>query len=283
VVTLLQHDDAAVRGAAAAALEALGPAAAKAVPGLSRLLFDRWAAEKNAAVREALMRLLEARLAMLGPAEMNELLPLLRHPDPAVIRKGLKVVQDRKEEAAAVSAEVGALLRHDDAAVRGAALAALAAVGPAAGKALPGMFEVLDQTPKSERTPLALTVAAIIDVKDGKSVERLLPVLVDGLRPESLRRHGARSEAQINGALRRMGQPAVDRILAILDPNTRGIEEINYRKNLYNALAGLGPQCRSKDNHEKLKDLRDQELTKKYPDVIAAAGRAVGAMAPPGR
>jgi HEAT repeat protein len=280
VAALLEHDAAAVRGAAVAALEALGPAAPRAVPRLSRLLLDRRVAETDAGVRQALARLLETRLAALKPEEMIELRPLLRHKDPALIQVGLKVVQDRKEDAAAVAPEVAVLLEHDNARVRETALAALKALGPGARKALPQLFEVLDQMPRKERTFLVLIVAGILDVKDAKSVERLVPFLLGGLHPEALQAQGGETETAIHKVLGEIGQPAVAGIFAILDPDSRGKDEINYRKNLYNALAGLGRQCRSEDNHQRLRELRDQELKKKYSDVIDAAGRALAAMNP---
>jgi hypothetical protein len=280
VAGLLRHDDAAVRGAAVAALGALGPAAAKALPRLTQLQLDRRAAEKDPAVQQALDRLLASRLAALRPEEMTELLPLFRHKDPEMVLAGLKVVQDRKEDAAAVAGEVAGLLQHDGEEVRAATLAALEALGPSAQKALPRLFEVLGKTPKRENTPLALLVSRIVDVKDFGNVQRLVPFLLDGLHPESLRGQGEKTEPTINGILREIGQPAVDGILAVLDPDTRGQDEINYRTKLYNALAGLGPQCKSKDNYEALRVLRNRELKKKYPDVIEAAGRALAAMDP---
>jgi succinate dehydrogenase flavin-adding protein (antitoxin of CptAB toxin-antitoxin module) len=280
VAALLEHDDAAVRGAAAAALEALGPAASKALPGLTRLLLDRRAAEKDPAVRKALAGLLDTRLAALKPEEMTELRPLLRHKDPALVQVGLKIVGERKGDAATVADEVAALLEHDDGGVRKAALADLEALGPAARKALPRLYEILDNTPKHERTSLALTASRIVDFKDAESMRRLVPHLVAGLHPASLQNKGWKTEAAIDEVLLKIGQPAVEAIFAVLNPETRGKDEINYRKNLYDALAGLGPRCRSEDNYQRLRELRNREIAKKYTDVIEAAGRAVAAMAP---
>jgi hypothetical protein len=280
VARLLEHDDAEVRGAAVAALEAMGPAAQKALPRLFPLLLERLAAEKDPAVRESLSRLFEARLATLKPEQMTKLLPLLQHRDPEIVRLGLKVVRDRKEDAADVAGEVAKLLEHDDAGVRGAALAALQSLGLAARKALPKVFEILDQTPRRERTSLALATAGLIDFKDRENVKRLVPFLVDGLHPEALQAQGEDTEAAINRVLLKIGQPAVEGIFAALDPNSRGKDNINFRKNLYNALTGLGPSCRSRAHCEKLRMLRNKEVEKKYRDVIEAAQTAYAAMTP---
>jgi hypothetical protein len=280
VAALLEHDDATVRGAAVAALEALGPAAPKVLPKLTRLLLDRRAAEKDGAVRQALAGLLDARLAALRPDEMAELVPVLRHKDPEIVQAGLRVVRDRKEDAADVAVEVAALLEHDDDGVRAAARATMDVLGPAARKALPRLFEVLRKTPKYEGTSLALTVSRIVDFKDAEGVRRLVPFLVAGLHPTSLRDQGEKTEAVINGLLRKIGQPAVDGIFAVLDPKTRGRDEFQYRVNLYDALAGLGPRCKSEENYETLRELRNRELKKKYQDIIDAAGRALAAMNP---
>ncbi len=284
VADLLRHDDAAVRGAAVAALEALGPAASKALPGLSRLLLNRRRAETDPGIRQALAGLLEARLARLKPEEMTELLPLLGHKDPEIVQVGLRIVRDRKEDAAGVAAEVAAVLEHDDAALRGAAVSALESLGPAAQKALPKLFEILKEMPKYQRTSLAFTVSRIVDFKDSENVQRLVPFLVESLHPESLRDQGEKNETRINDVLRKIGQPAVDGIFSVLDAGLKleiaGVDNVNYRKNLYIALAGLAPRCRSKDNYDELMGLEKREQKKKYPDVIAAARRALAAMNP---
>jgi hypothetical protein len=73
---------------------------------------------------------------------------------------------------------------------------------------------------------------------------------------------------------------AADGIFAVLDPNTRGRDEFEYRVKLDDALAGLGPRFKSEENYETLRQLRKRELTKKYEDIINAAGRALAAMNP---
>jgi hypothetical protein len=62
---LKEGTTAGVREAAVEALQALGPAADKALPELNRVLLGHWASDKEPAVREALARLLKARLEAL--------------------------------------------------------------------------------------------------------------------------------------------------------------------------------------------------------------------------
>ncbi len=269
------------------ALQALGSATNKALPNLSKLLLDYWVMEKAPAVRQALGELLQSRLALLKPEQMKELLPLLRHKDPDIVVVGLKVVLAKKEAAAEVAAEVTNLLEHDNAEVRAAALNALKAMGHAASKALPKLFTILDKTPKYERTSFALTIAGIVDVTDAKdaaNVDRLVPVLVEGLHPESLRIGGEASEAAINQALLKIEQPAVDgiftRLKEILGMPSPGADNVKHRATLYYALAKLGPSCKSKNdnNYKRIHDLWIAEGEKKIKDVIKAAAAAQAAM-----
>jgi hypothetical protein len=289
VAVLLRHESAPVRGAALAALTALGPAARKALPNLSQLLLDRSTAETDPAVRQALARLLEARFNALTAEEMTELLPWLRHKDPRIVLVGLKVVQARKEEAAGMAMEVAPLLQHEDEEVRDAALRALKTLGPVARKALPKLFEVLGKTPRYQRTSLALLVAGIVDARDAAGVQPLVPILLDGLHPEALRTQGEETEAQINAVLVKIGQPAVEGIFTVLGEilklESPGKDNINYRKTLYYALAGLGPSCKSIENFKRVKMLRDKEPKNSkgkpfYEDVVEAAQTAYGAMDP---
>lgn len=143
VANLLDHDADTVREAVLNALEALGPAVETALPTLPRLLLNRWTRESAPAVQKTLLRLLQSRLAALKPEQMKNLLPLLRHKDNEIVLVGLKIVQAHKAKAADVAADVGDLLKHEDAKVRQAALIALQALGGAAGKAMPHLTQML--------------------------------------------------------------------------------------------------------------------------------------------
>jgi HEAT repeat protein len=274
VTAHLNHDVAEIRGAALRALCGLGSAVRKPAPTLFQLLLGRWADEKDPMVRRALVEALVALLAPLKPEEMKELVPFLQHKDKELVLLALKIVVQRKEEAATVAAEV--VIRIDDNAtdVRSAALAALAAIGPDAKKVLPTLFQRLDKTPDAQRTPLALTVARI-DLENPKLVSYLL----DGLHPQSLKNHGTNTEPQIQQILLKIGQPAVDGIFTVLAREHRGMDGAYYLANLYNALAKLGPSCKSKANYDQLKAVRGKE-TELYNDVRAAYQKAASAMYP---
>jgi prefoldin subunit 5 len=284
------RSDPEVRKEAVAALTAIGPAAWEALPKLSRLLLDRQDQEKDAGVRKALAKLLGDRLATLKPEEMTELRPLLKHKDPMMVHIGLGIVQKRKDEAAAVAQDVAAALKREEPDVRQAAEAALQALGSSGRKALIDVFDALDKRDKQERTSLALIVAGIIDYKDKSDMQRLASFLVDGLHPASLRAYGEKTEGQINDVLLKMGQPAADALFLEINPEAKGKDGLAYRKHLYNALRLLGPKCRSKENFDRIKKLRDNEPTRKsldgkstlpaYPEVDEAARQAMYAMDP---
>ena len=236
--------------------------------------------EKDADVQKALDNLLKSRLAMLKREQMREqLLPLLRHKNADIVLVGLKVVRDSKEKAADVAAEVADLLKGDNAkTVREDALATLKVLGPAADKALPKLFEILAKTRRSQRTPLALTVAVIVDAKDGTNVRRLVPFLLDGLHPNALK-VGASSKAAINRVLLKIGQPAVEGsfkvlsdILASNSPDTK--DNAHYRMNLYETLAKLGPKCPAQGNHDSLQRLWKTESARKSNTDVTEKARA---------
>ncbi len=280
VADLFENDNRPkVREASAEALRALGDAASKARPKLSQLLLDRWVTEKDPGVRQAMGKLLQSRLEFLKPEQMQtDLLPLLKHRDADIKVVGLKVVQAKKKDAADLAPEVADLIKHGEAKVREAALATLKALGPAASKALPKVLEILGELPKYQRSSLALIVADIVDAKDTENAARFISFLVEGLHPEALKVPVEGREAAINKVLLKIGQPAVEGIFQVIDPEARGKDESIYRRTLYKTLAGLGPSCKSPDNYKRL--LQKRNMEKLYKDVQEAAGVAMAAMAP---
>ncbi|MGH7169315.1 MAG: hypothetical protein ACRELG_03450, partial [Gemmataceae bacterium] len=277
VAALLHRDAAEVREAALNALEAIGLAGDKDLPKLSQQLLAHWTREKDSAVRLALTNLLKSRLSKLKPEKLKEqLLLLLQHKDPEIILVGLKVVRDRKKEAADVAAEIADLLNDNTAkTVREEALATLKTLGPAARKALPKLFEILKNTAKFHRTPLALTVAEMVSAKDAKNVESLVPILLEGLHPNSLKV----SEAAINRALVKIGQPAVNGIFTVLteilsSANPDTLKNFQYRKTLYETLAEVGAKYKSPGNHAFLQRLWKTESKKNRNDKLIKAARA---------
>ncbi len=136
------------------------------------------------------------------------------------------------------------------------------------------------QLPKYKRTSLALTVADIVDAKDTENAARFVSFLVEGLHPAALKVRGEGSETAINRVLLKIGQPAVEGIFQVINPEFGGKDESIYRRTLYKTLAGLGPSCRAQANYERLLRLRNKELNKRYKDVIDAAWAAMAAMDP---
>jgi hypothetical protein len=267
------HSEERIRLEAVGALKQLDPSALSTAQVL-----ELWGAENAASVRTALLELLEARLATLEAGQMSELLPLLRHNDPEIVQMGLNVVRDRKAAAAAVTAEVMDLLARDEARMREAALAALQALSPAVRKQLPRLFEALKKRPKEQRAALGLAVFGLIDANDARSLQSLVPFLLDGLHPASVRAPGAKTEKEITEVLIKIGQPAVDGIFqnletllavekqARLDFKDVDTDNNSCRKNLYDALATLGPSCKSPGNFNRIRELRKKEPTVKSPN-----------------
>jgi hypothetical protein len=290
VTVLSKDEDATVRAAALNALLAIGPAAAEAGPKIAELL-ERLREEKIPEVRQVLDNLLKDRLATLEREQMIvELRPLLADKDSAFVLVGLKVVQERKAKAADVAVEVAdALKRSDEKEVREQALKALQALGSTAEKALPKLFELLDNPRTPQRTALALTMADIVDPKNSSKTKRLVPVLLKGLNPEALANQAESNESKINRALLKIGQPAVDGCIEILNarlfgPNADKKENIHYRRKLYETLAKLGPTCRSQRNYDEIKMLWKGESSMKHsdPKAVEAVGGAMNKMEPKG-
>jgi succinate dehydrogenase flavin-adding protein (antitoxin of CptAB toxin-antitoxin module) len=284
VAKRLDNDSAKVRVAAVASLKALGSATAKALPNLSRLLLDHWTTEKEADVKEVLHNLLRSRLAQLKREQMKELRPVLRHKNPEMVLMGLKLVQEHKQEAAAVAEDVAGLIEDNSTEVRATALATLKVLGTAADKALPKLFEVLDKTNKYERTSLALTTASLVDTKDATNIDRLVPFLLEGLHPKALEKEG--KEDEIDRVLLKIAQPAFVGSLQILnkileDKSAGRQVNSDYRKTLYGTLARLGPKCKSKDNYDLVHSLWLKEAKLRFNDkLIKAASAAMHAVDP---
>jgi uncharacterized protein len=283
---LLRRDTPKVRKAALIALEAIGPDLEKTLSKLYQRLLDHWAREEDAAVKQALTKLLKSRLATTNRETLKEALPrLLQHKDADIVLVGLKAVQAKKEKAADAAGDVAGLLNADTPKdVEDEALAALKALGTAASGALPKLFERLGQIPQYQREPLALTAAGMVERKDVLNVKRLVPFLLKGLHPKSLESGSGASKAAINEVLRRFGQPAVDGAIKELnenlnDNNASDKNSSHYRMNLYESIERLGKSCQSKENYESLHDLVKREAKKQFnKEVIDAAVNARKAM-----
>ena len=235
--------------------------------------------DKSEAMRNALASKLGVRLGELKPEQMGEMIPLFRHKEPVIILAGLKIVLMKKRDAGPISAELAGLVKHPDVKVRKKAIEALQAIGPAGKDAVPPLLGLLKEVPAAQRPSVAVTVG-IIESKDAKVVEAVLPVLLAGLHPRTEKEGGPKPD-QINKVLTAMGQPAVNAIFKLFETLPyRGTDNINHRKNLFLALASLGPGCKSKENLEQVKSLRDRERFERYADVLAAAQQAMKEMDP---
>jgi S1-C subfamily serine protease len=274
VSLIASPQDEKIRMAALEALEALDLAAFPTSQMLEYSITD-----KSQRMREAITKRLGTRLAALKPEQMTEFVPLFRHKEPAIVLAGLKLVLMKKRDAAPLSAELAGLVEHSDAKVRRMAIEALQAVGPAAKAAVPSLLKTLKEVPESQRLDVAVTLGAIESMED-KVVEAVLPPLLAGLHPR-VRKSGAPTTAQINKVLAAIGQPAVEAIFKLFGTLPyRGRDNIDHRQNLFVALEALGPGCKSKENYERVKSLRDREKREGYKNVLAAAQRALKEMDP---
>jgi S1-C subfamily serine protease/HEAT repeat protein len=295
-----------VRRYAAFHLGAQGPQAAAAVPALSRalqtskddnlLMFSAAAlgtiGEKKQSVLKALCDLVNAPAAEkvrkaavealakllvgLQAEQIAEVRPLLQHKEPRIVLLGLNVVLDKKS-AAGIEQDLAYLAKHDDAGVAVKAMDALWTLGSAARPAVPSLLAVLPAVPRARRLDVAL--AAAVGANDSKVAEAILPTLLEGLQVATIKERGEGTRSRIHTALVTAGQPAVDAIFKIFETiDYRGADKINYRKHLFMALEALGPTCKSRENYDLVKDLHSKE--RRYPDVQAAAGKALKAMEP---
>src|SRR5262249_49340899 len=109
-----------------------------------------------------------------------------------------------------------------------------------------------------------------------------LPILVTGLHPNSLKERGEMMRQRINKVLRPIGQPAVEEIFKTFEKvGYKGADAANYRMYLFLALEAVGPECKSRENHELVKKLYNKERsTVNYRDNIQAANKALDAMNP---
>lgn len=274
VAVITSHPDEKIRMQALETLEALNLSHFPTGQMLECSITD-----KSEAMPNALASKLGVRLGELKPEQMSEMIPLFRHKEPAIILAGLKIVLMKKREAGPVSGELAHLVKHSDIKVRKKAVEALQAIGPSAKEALPPLLEILKEVPAAQRPAVAVTIGTI-ESKDSKVVEAVLPTLLAGLHPRTEKDGGPKPD-QINKVLAAMGQPAVNAIFKIFETLPyRGTDNINHRKNLFLALASLGPGCKSRENFEQVKSLRDRERFERYADVLAAAQQAMKEMDP---
>lgn len=239
--------------------------------------------EKSPQIRKRIEELLSNRLAALKGSEMKqELQPLLVHPQPGIALIGIGHVTRRKDGdgTAELVPDLVRLLKHDNLDVAAQSLTALHVVGSASKAGVPEMLKLLPDVSK-ERKPDVAYLIGLLDPKNPKAQEAVLPILVDAMQVDRLRRRLVAHE-QIQKVFVAMGQPAVEAIFKRLDTLMKNdTESTDHRRNLYFALQQLGPDCRSADNYDRLKGLRDRDprLRIKNDPTAIAAGKALAAMA----
>ena len=234
---------------------------------------------ESSSVRQEFGKLLQSRLALSKPEQMKELLRLLRHKDADLVVVGLKVVQAKKEDAADLAPEVADLLEDNRPKVREASVEALQGSDPPPARRCPRYSRVLAAAQVSAHVPGPHRRG---HCRCQRHRERGSLRFLPRRRPASrkLKVRGEGSETAINRVLLKIGQPAVEGIFQVINPEFRGggKDEIIYRKTLYKTLAGLGSSCRAQANYERLLRLRNKE--NRYKDVRDAAGAAMFAMDP---
>jgi hypothetical protein len=152
---------------------------------------------------------------------------------------------------------------------------ALRTLGPAVRSAVPALLAMLGEVPRERRLDVAL--AASVGAGDPKVAGAILPLLLEGLHPTVIKERGEGMRSRIHTAFVTAGQPAVEAIFELFDKiDYRGKDKIDYRKHLFLALEALGPTCKSRENCDYVKHLRNKEG--RYEDVLTAAGKAMKAM-----
>ncbi len=207
-IALRRDPSTGVRGASAAALGALGPAARPAVPELFAALDDASEAVRHD-VAVALVRL------PLGPEDIERLLGALGSRDDYVSAFAAWTLGNMGARAReAVPALARALTREKtDAVVSGA----LARIGPAAGQAVPVLLEALRSPDADRRWRAARTLGRI-----GPAAEAGVEPLAQALSDENsaVRQHAARALGRI-GAAARPAAGALQRATADQDKAVR--------------------------------------------------------------
>ena len=273
---VLTHSDEAVRLAALNALNQLDLSVFSTSQMLERTSIDH---ETSPKVRLRIAQLMDVRFASLKSENMAEVRPVLKHKDPKIILIGLGLVI-RKKEGAVLVPDLAGLVNHSDDKVSDEALKALGVLGPEARSGLEALLKAFRGVARERQLKFALFVA-VLEPKNQKVREAVLPALIDGLHPARLGARGQTAREAILKALVAIGQPAVE---AIFDKfgtiSYVGRDNATHRKHLFMALQGLAADCKSKDNYDKLKEVRAKEQQKGYEDSRAAAGRALAAMDP---
>ena len=207
---------------AAAALALIGPAAALAVPELTKLLSHREERVVMQSVRT---------LGSIGPqakSAVPELLKLLTSAKESR-RLQLHVVTTLGEmgpDSAAAVPQLIQLLSHDDEAIRRVAAKSLGFIGPAAKSAVPKLIAALHDKAGS----VTLHAAEAL----GRMGPDAAPELIAGLKDEKLRHWAAIILGDI-GPAAKMAVP--DLIKALQDPRP------DIRREAVIALAHIGPEA----------------------------------------
>jgi HEAT repeat protein len=110
----------------------------------------------------------------------------------------------------------------------------LSAIGPSASTALPVIVGLLDDPASNIRVAAASSLVAI----DRGSVDRALPVLIEGLRNEP---QTASMAAMAIGSLRQKGAPAVPSLIAVLEEGSEEAVRIEAAR----ALWKIGPAAKA--------------------------------------
>lgn len=206
-------------------------------------LAELYLEDANPQVRKRAHQVLKERMKRLSDVDKKEVRSLLEMTDkPEAVQIGLEAV------------------RH---------------WGPKAKELLPDLLKRLSVAKGEHKLEIALTLAAI-DARDTKVAKSIIPVLIAGLRPET---EADQPRQEILKAIATIGEPVVDEIFEALEAaEGTGNVKANYRKALFLALERLGREAYSERNIRILSEYRRKE---RYPDVQAAATKAMKVMLPP--
>jgi WD40 repeat protein len=267
----LKHQDAGVRQQTVKALIQIGGDA------FDRDRFvDLLRRDPSPQVREEVERGLRQKLDSAGVKDLPIVRAMLKTDEAAPVQLlALDLVIRLGPDAGEAAVQVGELLQSGDATVQLRALLALQALGKTARPASPALVKALE-TNKIQQKRQAAVLLARLEPSDRKVLKLVLPILIDGLKPEEGRPDTEKE--QVLQALEAIGAPAGDALVDALEmARGKGAGLANHRKVLLQAIEKLGKKAFSEENVLRVRvfTVKDNEV---YQDVRDAAARALGAM-----
>jgi WD40 repeat protein/HEAT repeat protein len=262
---VLRHADAAVRTSATAALVSFGSDAVKLKTFLDLLQNDA-----NAEVQALAEKGLRAKLPTLTKDDVPHLREGLKSSKSVVSIFCADVVLKLGAEAKDAVPELIPLLRADDRTVRLHAVRALTAIGEAAKPAASELERLLSGDGDKDRRVGAAAALALIKLDATAKKEKLIDVLLKGLKPEGVQDlddpAALALAEQSRDVLVEIGKPTTEPLLNATTGTFRGADRLNTeaRANVYRVLVKLGKKANTGNAGRILTDCvrREADLVK---------------------